>query len=251
MVLPYKTLIIDDENLARERLKLILAGYKTHFEIIGEATNGNEAFEKIEHLKPDLIFLDIQMPGKDVFEMLSEIIHQPLVIFCTAFENYALQAFENLSIDYLLKPIEKERFELTISKLEHLHNGIPIGDILNKLKSVNDKKYPTAIPYRIGERIVLVKLSDITYFEADNKYVDFYDLNSKKYVTEQTLQSLENILPPEFIRVSKSVIVNFDYVKELHKYFRGKYILNINDLKGSKIETGANYRDQINANFNL
>lgn len=252
MTVPYKTLIIDDENLARERLKLLLTRFQTYFEIIDEASNGDEAFEKIENLKPDLIFLDIQMPGKNVFEMLSEISHKPIVVFCTAYDSYTLQAFENLSIDYLLKPVEKERIEVTVSKLEHLHRGAHIGDIIDKLKNIDfKKKYPTAIPYKVGERIVLVKLSDITYFEADNKYVDFYDVESKKYVTEQTLQSLEKVLPPEFLRISKSAIVNFDFVKELHKYFRGKYILILNDLKGSKIETGANYRDQINEKFRL
>jgi two-component system LytT family response regulator len=251
MTLPYKTLIIDDESLARERLMLILAGFKKYFEIIGAATNGDEAFEKIEQLKPDLVFLDIQMPGKDVFEMLSEINHKPLIVFCTAFEDYALQAFENLSVDYLLKPIEKERVEFTISKLEHLHSGVSTNAVVNKLKNLKEKKYPTAIPYKIGERIVLVKLSEVTYFEADNKYVDFYDVKSEKYVTEQTLNKLEKILPPEFIRVSKSVIVNFNFVKELHKYFRGKFILIINDIKGSKIETGASYRNQINDKFSL
>lgn len=248
----YKTLIIDDEKLARERLKRLLAGFQEYFKIIDEASNGDEAFEKIENLKPDLIFLDIQMPGKNVFEMLSEISHQPIIVFCTAHDEYALQAFENFSIDYLLKPVEKERLEVTISKLEHLHRGAYIVDVINKLKNIDlNKKHPTAIPYKVGERIVLVKLSDITYFEADKKYVDFYDVESKKYVTEQTLHNLEKVLPPEFIRVSKSVIVNFNFVKELHKYFRGKYILVMNDLQKTKIESGASYRDQINEKFRL
>ena len=127
MSIPYTTLIIDDENLARKRLKRILAGFTSYFEIIGEAINGDDAFEKIEDLKPDLIFLDIQMPGKNVFDMLSDISYKPIVVFCTAYENYALQAFDNLSIDYLLKPVEKERVELTISKIEHLHKDLQLA----------------------------------------------------------------------------------------------------------------------------
>ena len=247
MAIPYKTLIIDDESLARERLKLLLAGYSNHFEIIGEASNGDEAFERIEGLKPELIFLDIQMPGKNVFEMLAELSYNPIVVFCTAYDKYALQAFESFSVDYLLKPVEKERIESTISKLEHLHGGSQLSDIVDSLESINPvKKYPTAIPHKIGDRIVLVKISDITYFEADKKYTDFYDVKLKKYVTEQTLQNLEKVLPPEFLRVSKSVIVNFNFVKELHKYFRGKYILMLDDINRSKIVSGASYRESIN-----
>jgi two-component system, LytTR family, response regulator len=251
MIIPYKTLIIDDEPLARDRLNRILAGYKNHFDIIGEAVNGSDAFEKIESLKPDLIFLDIQMPGKNVFEMLSEIRHHPIVIFCTAYDNYALQAFESFSIDYLLKPVEKERIEATISKLEHLHKNQQLSDLIIHLTNSVKKNYPIAIPHKSGDKIILVKLSDITYFEADNKYVNFYNTESKVFLTEQKLQGLETKLPPEFLRVSKSIIVNCNYIKELHKYFRGKYILIINDIHRTKIETGASYRNQIKNKFNL
>jgi len=249
---PYKTLIIDDESLARERLKLLLSDYSNYFDIIDEASNGDEAFVKIENLKPELVFLDIQMPGKNVFEMLSELSSKPIVVFCTAYDQYALQAFDSLSIDYLLKPIEKERIETTISKLNHLIHNDQINEVLNILqsnKSLNN--YPTSIPHKIGDRIVLVKISDITHFETDKKYTDFYDVKSNKYITEQTLQNLEKILPPNFLRVSKSVIVNFSFVKEFHKYFRGKYVLVMDDLKRSKIISGACYRDKINNKFSF
>jgi len=251
MLVPYKTLIIDDEHLARVRLKRILAEYTKHFEIIGEANNGNQAFEMIENLKPDLIFMDIQMPGKNVFEMLSEIKHQPIVVFCTAFDNYALQAFNSLSIDYLLKPVEKSRIEITISKLEHLHKDQSLGELIKKLLPPEKKNNPVSIAHKCGDKIVLVKFSEITYFKADNNYVNFYNTESKEFITEHTLQMLEDSLLPDFLRISKSVIVNCNFVKELHKYFRGKYIINLNDLNRTKIESGAYYRDRIITRFNI
>jgi two-component system LytT family response regulator len=183
--------------------------------------------------------------------MLSEITHQPIVVFCTAYDNYALQAFDNFSIDYLLKPVEKERIESTISKLEHLHRDKPLSDLIKNLSNPVKKAYPTAIPHKIGDKIILVKLSDITYFEADNKYVNFYNAGSKVFLTEQSLQNLEKKLPPEFIRISKSVIINSTAVMELHKYLRGKYILIVNDIQRTKIETGASYHNQIKEKFNL
>lgn len=251
MITPYKTIIIDDEYLAREQLKRILSMFKDHFHIIGEATNGDEAFEQIETKKPDLIFLDIQMPGKNVFEMLSEISYQPIVIFCTAYDNYALQAFNTHSIDYLLKPVEKERVEKSISKLEHLQQNQNLSDIIQLLRIQENNKYPAAIPHKSGDKIIPVKLSDITYFECDNKYVSFYDTSKKAYLTEQSLRSLEKKLPSNFIRISKSIIVNIDYIKELHKYFRGKYILTINDVQNTKVESGGSFKGMIIEKFNL
>ena len=119
---PWRTLIIDDEELARERMKKLLVGDASQFSIDGEATNGDEAEEMIERLKPDIIFLDIQMPGKDVFAMLSDIKHKPFVVFCTAFDHYALKAFEAHAVDYLVKPIEEEKLKRTVEKLKKITN---------------------------------------------------------------------------------------------------------------------------------
>lgn len=251
MIAPYKTLIIDDEKLARLRLRSILEDYKSYFDIIDEAANGDQAYIMIEQLKPDLIFLDIQMPGKNVFKMLEELSHKPMVIFCTAYDNYALKAFESLSIDYLLKPIEKRRIESTILKLDSLQKNQNITDLISKIILQDKKNYPLGISHKIGDKIIFIKLADITYFKADNNYVNFYNTKSKEYITDQTLQSLEETLPPEFIRISKSVIINCNYVKELHKYFRGKFIVIIDDINQTKLETGGNYKNIIREKFNL
>lgn len=247
----WSTLIIDDEKLARERLKRLLANYKANFNIIGEATNGNDAATMIEELKPDLIFLDIQMPGKNVFQMLSELHYKPFVIFCTAFDKYALEAFNTHSVDYLLKPVEEERLLLTIEKIEKI--GVDANKkLFDKIQDVGARATVfTSIQHKVGNKIVPVKLDDITYFEANDKYVNFYNSLCEEFITEQTLVTLENKLPNQFLRISKSVIINKDYIKELHKYFRGRFIFSVNDKMQTKLTSGGNYNSTVKDVFEL
>jgi len=250
----YKIIIIDDERLTRKRLKMLLNNFSDFFEIIGQAENGVDAVQKINTLKPDVIFLDIQMPGLNGFEVLEQIEHHPIVIFCTAYDNYALKAFETHSIDYLLKPVEKERLNLTIEKLEKLDiqkNEHKIKKLLQSLDNYNQENEVTSIPFKIGDRVVLVKLENVTYFEAKDKYVNYYDVHGKEYLTEQTLKTLEKKLPDYFIRVSKSLITNKNKILEYQKYFKGKYILIVDDVKRTKLLTGGKYSPIIKNMFNF
>jgi len=248
---PWRTLIIDDEKLARERLKRLLVEYKTYFEIIGEAANGDEATEMIEQGKPDIVFLDIQMPGKNVFTMLAELKHKPFVIFCTAFDHYALEAFNTYSVDYLLKPVEIERLELTIRKIEKITNtnNEELYKNIDKLNVHNPK--PTSIAHKVGNKIIPVKLEEIVYFIASDKYVNFYNQNGETFITDQTLLLLSQKLKDDFLRISKSVLINRSYVKEIHKYFKGKYVFLMNDLHQTKHISGAIYNADIKTFFEL
>ncbi|OIP02389.1 MAG: hypothetical protein AUJ97_06025 [Bacteroidetes bacterium CG2_30_32_10] len=248
---PWRTLIIDDEKLARERLKRLLVEYKTYFEMMGEAANGDEATEMIEQLKPDIIFLDIQMPGKNVFTMLAELNHKPFVIFCTAFDHYALEAFNTYSVDYLLKPVEIERLELTIRKIEKITNtnNEELYNNIDKLNVHNPK--PTSIAHKVGNKIIPVKLEEIVYFIASDKYVNFYNQNGETFITDQTLLLLSQKLKDDFLRISKSVLINRSYVKEIHKYFKGKYVFLMNDLHQTKHISGAMYNSDIKDFFEL
>ena len=248
---PWRTLIIDDEKLARERLKRLLVEYKTYFEIMGEAANGDEATEMIEQLKPDIVFLDIQMPGKNVFTMLTELNHKPFIIFCTAFDHYALEAFNTYSVDYLLKPVEIERLELTIRKIEKITNtnNAALYKNIDKLNVHNPK--PTSIAHKVGNKIIPVKLEDIVYFIASDKYVNFYNQNGETFITDQTLLLLSQKLKDDFLRISKSVLINRSYVKEIHKYFKGKYVFLMNDLHQTKHISGAMYNADIKDFFEL
>ncbi len=244
----YTTLLIDDEQIARNRLRRLLQKFEDVFQIVGEAKNGDEGLEMIQNLNPDLIFLDIQMPGKTGFEMLQELDEFPIVIFCTAYEEFALKAFNTVAVDYLVKPIEMERLALTVDKLQRLQTENPkpqINALLELIQQQIETKKLHSIPHKIGDRVILVKPEKITYFSASEKYVEFFTKENKKYVTELSLKKLEERLPKNFIRVQRGIIVNTDYINEFRKYFRGKYILILDDLKNTKIETGRSYTNKI------
>lgn len=245
---PWKTLIIDDEPLARERLKRLLDVHRDTFRIEGEAFDGDQAKEMIESLKPDIIFLDVQMPGKNVFTMLSEIGHKPFIVFCTAFDHYALEAFQSLSIDYLVKPVEDLHLLRVINKLETITDHISSSSLKSVLDAINrmePKKEPTSITHKSGDKTILVKLEKVVYMEADNKYVNFYNGEGTKFLSDQSLRNLEEKLPAYFIRVSKSVILNRNLIGEVHKYFRGRMIFVMHDIKKTRIVSGGAYLENV------
>jgi two-component system, LytTR family, response regulator len=247
---PWKTLIIDDEKLARERLKRLLKDYSKHFSICGEAADGDETADKIEKLKPDIIFLDIQMPGKNVFSILAELHHKPFVIFCTAYDQYALEAFNTYSIDYLLKPVESERLKLTIEKIEKI--SISTDELYSNIGKVNIQvPKPVSIAHRAGNKIIPVKLEEIVFFVASDKYLNFYNQAGDKFITDQTLQLLSQKLHPEFLRISKSVLLNRTFVKEIHKHFKGRFVFVMNDKSQTRLISGGMYNATIREAFDL
>jgi two-component system, LytTR family, response regulator len=248
----YRTILVDDEPLAHERLAELLKQHKDVIEITAYGNNGDDAYKLIEELKPDVVFLDIQMPGKNVFDLLREISYEPAVIFCTAYDQYAIKAFETNSIDYLLKPVEKERLAKTISKIsKHLIQKMTLKDIADNIEKQIPKPEITSIPYKTGDKIILIKLEEITYFEANDKYVNFYNQSGKSFLTDYSLKYFESILPKNFIRVSKSIIINKDYLKELNRMFKGKFLILLNDVNQTKIETGGFYTENIRKELGL
>lgn len=243
-----KTILIDDEPLAIGRLKRLLGKFED-FEIIAEAKNGQEGLEKITQLKPDVIFLDIEMPEMTGFEMLAQLDFMPLVVFATAYDQYAIRAFEENSIDYLLKPIETERLEKTVEKLHKLKsnsgNSSVNNSLLQLIEQFKPKKDIHSISVKSGEKILFIPLTEISFFEAEDKYVFLNTTDGKQYLTNYTIASLEEKLPENFIRVSRSSIINSLLIKELQKYFSGKYLVIMRDTKASKIETGSAYGENL------
>jgi len=255
MILPWKTLIVDDEKLARDRLKQLLSKHKTNIQIVGEARDGNETAKLIEEIKPELIFLDIEMPGKNVFDVLSESHHKPFIVFCTAYDKYALHAFNTFSVDYLVKPVEEARLQLTINKILKIGDTVKnedYSDVLNNLRNLYDKpKIPTSIPHKVGNRIVLVKIENIVYFNAHEKYVNFFDIKGDTFITDLSLATLEKKLPENIIRVSKSCMINKSFIKEIQKYFRGRFVFVMNDRDQTKIISGASYNAYLREQMEL
>jgi two-component system, LytTR family, response regulator len=227
-----KAIIIDDERLARNELKKMLADFP-EIEVVAEAANANEGMEKIDNFGPELIFLDIQMPGKTGFDMLAEMDRTPNVIFTTAYDEYALKAFEVNALDYLLKPIEPKRLADAIQKLQNHEDREDHGSIpLNFNRSVlqeNDQVF-----VKDGERCWFVKLSDIRLFESVGNYAKVY-FGANKPLILKSLNSLEERLDEKiFFRANRKHIVNLRMIEKVEPYFNGGLLLELKG--GEKIE---------------
>ena len=252
--MPYKVIIIEDESAARIRMKRLLEKYQQDIQIIGEAKNGQDAIQKIENLKPDLLFLDIQMPDLNGFEVLAALSFQPLVVFTTAYQSYAIQAFEVHSVDYLVKPIEEYRLEKTIYKLQKFQSPNHSFE-MNKLKQLfsqlHPKKEPFSLTIKNGDRIILLRFDEITHLQAEDKYVTVYTINGKKHITDLTLHSLTQRLTNSFIRIHRSTIINTDFILEAKRFFRGRFIITLRDKKGTNIRSSASYESAIKSALGL
>jgi two-component system LytT family response regulator len=247
----WNTLIIDDESLARQRLKRLLIPHD-HVVIVGEASNGLEGLTQIAVLKPDLVFLDIEMPGLNGFEMLSRLSKPPKVIFTTAYDQYAIKAFDEESVDYLLKPIEAERLAKAVLKLKNFQKDqkspIPLELLM---KQLGLKKELKTLTVKTGDRILLIKLVDLLFIAAEEKYVFLITLDGKRHITDFTVASLEEKLPEQFLRINRSTMINTDLIKEIRKGFNGCLSFVMNDVQQSKLTSSRSYGQQLRERFDL
>jgi two-component system LytT family response regulator len=250
----FKAIVIDDEPAARRSLRSMLSSHADYIVIMAEATNGADAIRMINELRPDIVFLDIQMPDLTGFEVLEQINYQPNVIFTTAYEQYAIRAFESFSVDYLLKPVREERLQLSLQKLKQFGKTafVPSFEGLRDLvKAFSSPRKPTAFPVKLGEKILLMRFENISYFRADDKYVFLHTIDGKKYLTDYTLSTLETKLPEGFLRVQKSYIINREKVGQLHKHFNGRYIITMLDSAATRLQTGLTYSASVKEVFDI
>lgn len=249
-----KAILIDDEPAARRLMRSLLNDHSGLIEVIAEAGTGREAIEKIKELRPDIIFLDIQMPDLTGFEVIEQLDQKPNIIFTTAYEQYAVKAFETFSIDYLLKPIREERLAQSIEKLKQfgkLNNSIDLDGLKEVIQQLKAPKKSTALPVKTGDRIHLIRFETISYLEANDKYVFIHTTDGQKHLTDQTLSILEEKLPEQFYRIQKSFIINKEMIKEMHKHFNGRYLFVMNDKNLTQITSGRTYHEAIKEEFNL
>jgi two-component system LytT family response regulator len=236
-------------------MKSLLAEFSDRIEVIGEAGNGREAIEKIHSLKPDLIFLDIQMPDLTGFEVIEQLNYKPNIIFTTAYEQYAIKAFESFSIDYLLKPIKEERLEQSIRKLSEFGKiagpGIDVNGLQDIIRQLQAPPKATALPVKIGDRIILLRFEQIAYMEAEDKYVYIHTIDGVKHLTDHSLTTLSEKLPAQFYRIQKSYIINKDRIREMHRHFNGRYLFILDDKSGTRLISGRTYNEAIRAEFGL
>lgn len=237
----FKCLIIDDEFPARSLVREYLTGFD-NFEIIGEAANGFEGVQLINELNPDVVFLDIQMPKLNGFELLELIDKDPYIIFSTAFDQYAIRAFEKNAIDYLLKPYSKERFALTVQKISEKELEKGSGhepDRKKMLDSLDDSsEYLFRVAIRTGNQIKVIPVEAISHIEADDDYVRIYS-DGHKYLKEKTMKYFETHLDPrQFVRIHRSAIINIVALDKLERYEKDSYLAILKDQ--TRLRVSAN-----------
>lgn len=230
-----KAIIVDDEQIARQRFTSLIQEYNSNsteneIRIIGEAASGTEAIPLIYSLKPDVVFLDIQMPGLNGFEILDLLtFERPQIVFVTAYDEFALKAFEVHAIDYLTKPVRIERLTKTINRLFDSKATNQQTDSIQVLSKERETQQLTRLTVHDGEKLKVVKLDEIKRIEAEDKEVYIY-LQKGRFKSDFTLDSLETRLNYEqFMRVHRSHIVSIDAVKELIPWFSGTYCLKLED----------------------
>jgi two-component system LytT family response regulator len=232
-----RTLIVDDEPLARERIRTLLAK-EPDIELTGECANGDEALAVMKKRPVDLLFLDVQMPEMDGFEMLSRLAKEalPAVIFVTAYDQHALKAFEVHALDYLLKPFKQSRFKEAVQRVRGLIARRQTDDATQRLlQLLGDRKaapaYLQRLTVRENDRVVLLKTVQIEWIESAGNYVVLH-VGKQSHIVRQTLASLEAQLDPKlFLRISRSTLVNLDQVRELQPLFKGEYVVVLQNGK--------------------
>lgn len=225
-----RTLLVDDEELARSTLRRALAGAPEFdgFEIVGEAANGVEALEAIEEFRPDLVFLDIEMPGFGGFEVIQQLANVPAIVFVTAYDEYAVRAFEANALDYLLKPVQPERLQRALRRV-HQRFASPAADRAREQEAaiaeiVSQRSGPLKrLAARRGKRIVILPLREIVRIEIEDKLV-FACTAKERLLIEKSIGELESMLQPAgFLRISRGELVNLEMVRELAPYFSGTW----------------------------
>ena len=215
-----KAIIIDDERLARQELKSLLSAYK-EIEVVAECTNAEEAKAKIHDMKPDVIFLDIQMPGKNGFELLEEISVLPEVVFVTAYDDHAIRAFEVNALDYLLKPIQTHRLAETVRKILNKEDKHEKRAEFPQL-SDNDQVF-----VKDGEKCWFVNLSDIRLFESEGNYVRVYFDKNKPLILKSLNNLDERLSPRTFFRASRKHIINLKWIESIENWFNGGLMVKL------------------------
>lgn len=261
---PVRVVIVDDEPAAREGLRHLLSA-DPDVSVIGECANGREALTEIRRAAPDVLFLDVQMPGLDGFGVLRELgpDRVPVVVFVTAYDQYALHAFDVHAIDYLLKPFSDERFHEALARAKaHVRHG-RLGELGRRLAALvaeleqpappsqaelpapprEHDAYLDRLVIKSGGRVTLLRVTDIDWIDADGDYVRIH-VGRQWHLLRETMKHLESQLDPRcFVRIHRSTIVNLERVKELQPFFRGEYVLVLHE--GTTLKLSRGYREHL------
>ncbi len=245
----FKTLIVDDEPLARMRMKKLLEPYSDVVSLIGEASTGTEAVSLIRSLHPDLVFLDIQMPDKNGFDVLKEVDSEedPLIVFTTAYDEYAIKAFTEDTVDYLLKPIEDERLALCMDKIRRLGKvltgeteALPV-DEFSRNEPKEHEPYLHRIQAKIGERTLIIPLENVFRFQSEEKYTTVYASNGKFIISTPLVDLEKRLDPAQFVRVHRAHLVAIDAIAEYQRLVNGHFCIRLHDKDHTVIPVSRNF----------
>lgn len=243
MSIALRIAVVDDERLARNRLRRLLRAHPA-LEVVGEADSGPSAVRILLQEQPDLVFLDIDLPEFDGFEVLRRLDRPPLVIFTTAYDKYSLKAFETLSIDYLLKPVESTTLARAVAKLDRLSIEGHRDSVEARLQELVAQWQPQipASPYlrrltvKLGERAIVVDVDEITHFYSQRKYVLLHTLSGQSRAVSFTLSKLEQCLDPQqFVRIHRATLANINQIREIRTWFGGKYKIVLRDRRKTEL----------------
>ncbi len=246
-----RTLVIDDEPFARRYLRSLLAA-DSDFEIVGECSDGAQAVVSILELQPDFVLLDVQMPELDGFGVLRAVgaRAEPMVVFCTAYDQYALKAFEAFALDYLLKPFDEERFARTLARVKAQHRGLQQAAERDRTNALIERvaaelPAPRRLLVKSGGRVLFLRFDDIRRIEADDNYVRLFT-NDGEHSIRDTLAHIESQLPVEqFVRIHRSTVINAGLARELQSLPSGEARLQMED--GTVLTVSRRFRDRVAA----
>ena len=246
---PIRVLVVDDEPLAREKIRGMAAD-DAELRVVGECSNGAEAIDAIQTLRPDLILLDVQMPEVGGFAVLEALKDEglPPVIFITAYDHYAVRAFEFHALDYLLKPFDRERFRAAIDRakrqIRREDGGALDARILALLEQMREQpRYTERLVVKTGGRVFFLNADEIDWVEAEGNYVSIH-AGKKAYLLRETISGIEGQLDPRhFVRIHRSAVVNINRIKELQPWSHGEYHVILHD--GTQLTLSRSYRDNL------
>lgn len=242
----YRCVLVENEPPSLSRLRRLLIAFPDDVEVVGEAMDGPSAVQTIRANRPDLVFLDIDLPGFNGFQVLERLDLQPAVIFTTAFNEHALQAFRTYAVDYLLKPIETDAIKRSIEKLRVMgFNQAQFSEALERLLEISGADYLTRVSCKVGDRTILVKTGEILYFQADNKYTALHTVVNEFLIDTPLVELEAKLNPKDFIRIHRSILVNLSWIAEIRRTFDGKLSVVLKDAKGTQLVASRHYADNI------
>ena len=244
-----RTLIVDDEAMARERI-LGLLSQEQDVEVVGQCSDGQQAVSAIQQLSPELVFLDVQMPAVDGFGVIRQVgaERMPMVVFVTAYDEYALQAFEVHALDYLLKPFGRDRLQQCLDHARHQRDRRRAGDLGKSLLALvqdfrPEQKKQDRLVVKSGGRVFFVRTDEIDWIEAAGTYVRLH-MKDQSHLFRETMNQMESRLDPQrFFRIHRSRIVNTERIKELQPWFNGEYVVLLQN--GAQLRLSRSYREKL------